>query len=354
MSILKMAAVSEAPRDRIFAMFFYQMAPSKTDNGALTGGYACSPKRACEEMMLVQKSHRKTEGRQFIPFIVSITPDKPEISNETYIQVGNQIAQIHNDFQCCYALHLDSKTRHLHFLMNAVSFRDGHKYSQSRADLGIFRRKVNDILFRFKFDTIQQKLQYQPDMTDCVRKSDFEFWETEQSISTEPSRLSSGYQLPPGSPIRDFFHPNTANRRWGYDRDPDAPNPFARNRFLAAERRSLMMHVKSRFGSVQPTELITDVESQMTDTMIPTVTINLNSSFTGTPEQLAEMQAQLEQQQLNRTGTFALEFQQMAQLNGIAVNLEFNLHNTYNLAGDSADGHLGDPNTVIDANYSEE
>mgnify|MGYP007070145276 CR=1 FL=1 len=65
MSILKMAAVSEAPRDRILAMFMYQMAHGKTDDGALTGGYACSPKRAFEEMLLVQKSHRKTEGRQF-------------------------------------------------------------------------------------------------------------------------------------------------------------------------------------------------------------------------------------------------------------------------------------------------
>lgn len=171
MSILKMAAVSEAPRDRIQAMFMYQMAASKTDNGTLTGGYACSPRRAYEEMILVQKGYKKTGGRQFIPFIVSLTPDKPEIPNETYLQAGDQIARIHSDFQCCYALHLDSKTRHLHFLMNAVSYRDGHKYSQSRADMGIFRQKVNDILFQFKFDIIQQKLHYQPDMTDNINSN---------------------------------------------------------------------------------------------------------------------------------------------------------------------------------------
>ena len=84
MSILKMSAVSEVPRDRILAMFMYQLASSKTDNGVLTGGYACSPKRAFEEMLLVQKSNRKTDGRQFIPYIVSITPDNPEIPNEVY------------------------------------------------------------------------------------------------------------------------------------------------------------------------------------------------------------------------------------------------------------------------------
>ena len=354
MSILKMSAVSEAPRDRILAMLKYQMADSKTDNGTLTGGYACSPRRAFEEMMLVQRSNRKTAGRQFIPFIVSITPDKPEIPNENYLQAGDQIARIHSDFQCCYALHLDSKTRHLHFLMNAVSFRDGHKYSQSRADLGIFRQKVNDILFHFKFDTIQQKLKYQPDMTDCVRKSDFEFWETEQSISTEPSRLSSGYQLPSGQSIRDFFHPNATNRLWGYDRDPDAPNPYARNRFFEAKRRNFEMNADAQFSCVPSAEYTPATERQMTEPIIPTLTFNLGSTFTGTAEQLAEAQAQLEQQQLNRTGTFALELQQMAQSNGLAVNMQFNIHNFYNLAGDSAEGHLVDPNTVVNADYSEE
>ena len=353
MSILKMSAVSEAPRDRILGMVMYQMADSKTDNGTLTGGYACSPRRAFEEMTLVQRTYRKTDGRQFIPFIVSITPDKPEIPNETYLQAGDQIARIHSDFQCCYALHLDSKTRHLHFLMNAVSFRDGHKYSQSRADLGIFRQKVNDILFRLKFDTIQQKLQYQPDMTDCVRKSDFEFWETEQLISTVPSGPSSGYQLTSGQSIRDFFHPNATNRRLWCDRDPDAPNPYARNRFFEAERKRIMVNANNQYSNLQPQENTAAVDCQLTEPLIPTLTFNLGSTFKGSPEQLAEAQAQLEQQ-LNRTGTFALEFQQMAQLNGMAVNLEFNIYNTYDLAGDSADGHLGDPNTVIDANYSEE
>ena len=322
MSILKIAAVSEAPRDRIQAMFMYQMAPSKTDDGVLTGGYACSPRRAFEEMTLVQRSYRKTEGRQFIPYIISITPDKPEISNEIYLKVGDEIARIHPDFQCCYALHLDSTTRHLHFLMNAVSYRDGHKYSQSRADLGIFRQKTNDILHRYQFDIILQKLSHQPDKTQDVIDRDFTFWETEQSFSSVPSKQLNGYQLSSGQSIRDFFRPNTTNRHWGYDRDPDAPNPYARNRFFEAKRRNFEMNADAQFSCVPSAEYTPAIERQMTKPMIPTVTFNLDSTFTGTPEQLAEAQAQIEQQQLNRTGTFALEFQRMAQLNGLAVNME--------------------------------
>ncbi len=354
MSILKIASVSGAPRDRILAMFMYQMAPSKTANGTLTGGYACSPKRAFEEMILVQKSNRKTDGRQLIPFIVSITPDKPEISNEIYLKVGDEISRIHGDFQCCYSLHLDSKTRHLHFLLNAVSFRDGRKYSQSKADLGIFRQKINDILFRYNYDVIIQKIHHQPDMTQDVIKSDFNFWETEKSISSVPS---NGYQLPSGPQIRDFFRPSANDRQYSFEQDPDAPYPYVGNYFFEAERRSLMINANNQFGNVPQTEYPTAVNHQMTEPMIPTVTFNLDSTFTGTPEQLAEVQAQLEQQQLNRTGTFALEFQRMAQLNGLAVNMEFNIHNAYNLSGGSVVGSLetqiSDTSTLIDADYYE-
>ena len=352
MSILKMSAVSGAPRDRIQAMFMYQMAPSKTDNGVLTGGYACSPRRAFEEMTLVQRSYRKTEGRQFIPYIVSITPDKPEISKEIYLKVGDEIARIHQDFQCCYALHLDSTTRHLHFLMNAVSYRDGHKYSQSRADLGIFRQKTNDILHRYQFDIILQKLSHQPDKTHDVINRDFTFWETEQSFLSVPSKQLSGYQSSSEQAIRDFFHPNT--RHYSFNRDPDAPNPYARNRFFKAERRNFEMNADAQFSCVPSTEYTPAIDQQMTGSMIPTVTFDLDSNFTGTPEQLAAAQAQIEQQQLNRIGTFALEFERMAKLNGLALNMEFNIHNAYDLTGGTPESFLGqnisiEPNEMIDA-----
>ena len=119
-----------------------------------------------------------------------------------------------------------------------------------------------------------------------------------------------------------------------------------------------MMNANTQFGSLQPQEHPA-VDCQLTEPIIPTLTFNLGSTFTGTPEQLAEMQAQLEQQQLNRAGIFALEFQQMAQSNGLAVNMQFNIHNTYDLAGDSADRHFGSQipigsNAIVDADYSEE
>ena len=119
------------------------------------------------------------------------------------------------------------------------------------------------------------------------------------------------------------------------------------------------MNADAQFSCVPSAEYTPATERQMTGPIIPTLTFNLGSTFTGAPEQLAEMQAQLEQQQLNRAGTFALEFQQMAQSNGLAVNMQFNIHNTYDLAGDSADRHFGSQiligsNAIVDADYSEE
>ena len=119
-----------------------------------------------------------------------------------------------------------------------------------------------------------------------------------------------------------------------------------------------MMNANTQFGSLQPQEHPA-VDCQMTEPIVPTVTINLNSTFTGTPEQLAEMQAQLEQLQLNRAGTFALEFQQMAQSNGLGVNMQFNIHNTYDLADDSAERHFRSQipigsSAIVDTDFSEE
>ena len=117
------------------------------------------------------------------------------------------------------------------------------------------------------------------------------------------------------------------------------------------------MNADAQFSCVPSAEYTPAIERQMTRPMIPTVTFNLDSTFTGTPEQLAEAQAQIEQQQLNRTGTFALEFQRMAQLNGLAMNMEFNIHNAYNLSGGSVEGSLEtqipDTSTLIDADYYE-
>ena len=118
------------------------------------------------------------------------------------------------------------------------------------------------------------------------------------------------------------------------------------------------MNADAQFSCVPSAEYTPAIERQMTKPMIPTVTFNLDSTFTGTPEQLAEAQAQIEQQQLNRTGTFALEFQRMAQLNGLAMNMEFNIHNAYNLSGGSVEGSLEtqiptDTRTLIDADYYE-
>ena len=332
MSILKISAITNAPKNRIMGLFDYMTAPSKTENGFYIGGHACSPKRAYEEMNLVKLTRRKTDGRQYIPYVVSITPDDPATPNEKYMEVGAKIAILHPDFQCCYSLHLDSAVRHLHFLMNSVSYRDGSKFTQSHSDLGRFRQQVNDILLRAGFDIIQQKTILQQDMTEKVLQSDFSFWETEQPSSpVVQDRLT----MPIVPSPHDFFQPSSSSYNDSEYHNPDDPRYYPTSNYFDFERSARIMSEIAPVSDLFPTELSTPEIRQSPSALMPTVSFNLNSSFTLSPEQLAATQSVIEQEQLNRAGTFALEFQRLAQEKGVAVNMEFNINNDFRAIDDT-------------------
>ena len=95
------------------------------------------------------------------------------------------------------------------------------------------------------------------------------------------------------------------------------------------------MYPTNQPTGIYPTEYSTVAVSEENGALFPTVSFNLNSAFSGAPEQLAEAQSQIEQDQLNRAGAFALEFQRLAQAKGLAVNMQFNIHNDYDLTGGS-------------------
>ncbi len=83
------------------------------------------------------------------------------------------------------------------------------------------------------------------------------------------------------------------------------------------------------------TEFSTPEIRQSPSALMQTVSFNLNSSFTLSPEQLAATQSVIEQEQLNRAGTFALEYQRLAQEMGVAVNMEININNDFRAIDDT-------------------
>ena len=153
----------------------------KTNGGELIGSNACLCEHGLKDWYAVKKIHHKSEGKQGEHFAVSLTPDDKSTPNDKYMELAEQIAcSIFDKFNCIYAVHTDSKYRHIHLLINSVSFVDGKRYHSSKSDLATTRLKINHILEDFGFDTIHSSTDEMIDDTpydltegfDCLEIND--------------------------------------------------------------------------------------------------------------------------------------------------------------------------------------
>lgn len=96
----------------------------------IVGGYALDPGHAFQQMLLVKSVFHKTEGVQLKHFVVTFTNAELNRMNfDGILELGFGVGQFFNEYQVAYAVHTDTMHIHLHFVMNTVSFMNGHKYS---------------------------------------------------------------------------------------------------------------------------------------------------------------------------------------------------------------------------------
>ncbi len=127
----------------------------KTNDSKYIGTYGCSAKRVIRDFKAVKKINHKTNGKQYEHFVISLTPDNKRITDEKYMEIAERIAGHFQRFQSVFALHKDSDIRHIHFVMNSVSYKDGKKFSQGPADLNSFKNYCNHVLGEYDFDIIK-------------------------------------------------------------------------------------------------------------------------------------------------------------------------------------------------------
>ena len=175
MSIVKFTSTNDTTAAYQQQMFRYITAPVKTEG--CIGANACSPEKALPCMQIVKKLYHKIGGRDAIQLILSPTPDTKERADQVYMELGEEIAALFQDFQCYYALHKDSRFRHLHMVFNTVNFRTGAKFSQSRSDLNRFRCKVNTIFTQMGFAPMEQSANSLWDETSYPMTGSFDFLE---------------------------------------------------------------------------------------------------------------------------------------------------------------------------------
>ena len=185
MSIVKNINGSNNEPDYISANYAYVTDPVKTDNGKLVGAVNCSVKHAVKDMMTVKKVNHKTHGKQAFNMVISITPDLPSVGDEVYMNIAEKVAQRFDKHQSFYAVHKDSKYRHIHITTNSVSYETGLKYSQSKKELNNTKVYINHLLEKYGLDIIKTSVDDMLDNSAYSIDDGFDFLEI-QDDKPEP------------------------------------------------------------------------------------------------------------------------------------------------------------------------
>lgn len=114
----------------------YVTKEEKTDE-KLVSGLNCEPETVKEEMQTTKKLWGKNGGRTYKHFVQSFAPEE-KINPEQAHQIARQFAEERPEwkgFEVLIATHKDKDHIHTHFIVNSVSYQDGHKLQQSQADL---------------------------------------------------------------------------------------------------------------------------------------------------------------------------------------------------------------------------
>ena len=109
----------------------------KTIGKKLCSGFNCSIDTAITEMETTKKLYGKTGGRTYKHFVQSFSPDEKVTAQQAPNLAGEFVnsCPLFSDFEVVYSTHVDKHHIHTHFVVNSVSFADGHKFSMSKKDL---------------------------------------------------------------------------------------------------------------------------------------------------------------------------------------------------------------------------
>lgn len=163
-------------------MFNYVTDKSKTDNGQYIAANGCSHTHILEDMLANKKLHNKTNGKQGEHFVISFYPDRPEVSNAEILNIAAEIAEtVYPEYLSVTTLHLDTKVRHTHTLLDSVNAVTGKKFSQGHSDLNRVKQKVNNILKKYGFEIITASANDFVDRTDYSDVEGFDFLELDES-----------------------------------------------------------------------------------------------------------------------------------------------------------------------------
>ncbi len=102
---------------------------------------------AAEQMIIVQKAYGKAKKRRMYQLIVSLP--KYIHNKNVAMTIATEISDIlYMDYQVFYGIHISKENWHIHYAINAVNYRTGNKWHQSKKEFDKMKREIANVVER--------------------------------------------------------------------------------------------------------------------------------------------------------------------------------------------------------------
>lgn len=158
MAILKAINVKVGRNASLKGIINYVLHPKKTEE-QLSTGFCCDVPKALETFNETKDCFGKMKGRQYYHFVQSFPPNE-NISAKKAHEVALRFAEKCKKFwgfEMIIVTHKDRKHLHTHFVMNSVSFLDGHKFHITRKELAVMKELQNKICIELGYSAAPKK-----------------------------------------------------------------------------------------------------------------------------------------------------------------------------------------------------
>ena len=110
-------------------------------------GVSSKASKATGQMIAVQKAFGKIDKRCMYQLIVSFKENMRDV--DVIQQVADAIADmLFEGYQVFYGIHISTDNWHIHYAINAVSYKTGKKWHQSKKEFAEMKGKIRKIIIK--------------------------------------------------------------------------------------------------------------------------------------------------------------------------------------------------------------
>lgn len=158
MAILKAVNVKIGRNASLKGIINYVLQPKKTEEQLATG-LCCDVPKALEYFNETKENFGKNKGRQYYHFVQSFPPNEnitAQQAHEAAVKFAEKCKKFW-EFEMIIVTHKDRDHLHSHFILNSVSFVDGHKFHVTKKELTAMKELQNQICIELGYSAAPKK-----------------------------------------------------------------------------------------------------------------------------------------------------------------------------------------------------